>query len=229
MTYKAYKAIGESQVIVGYTTYIKLIEEIITGQQVISTGMTKERDRSEQAVAAALEGKSVAVISSGDAGVYGMAGIILELLLKKDGQREVDVEVVPGVTAANAAAAVLGAPLMHDYLTVSLSNLLTPWEKIRKRVKAAAESDCILAIYNPKSKKRTWQIEEVQQILLEHKSPEIPVGIVKNACRDGERVELSTLGELTKCEIDMFSLIIVGNEETFKQDNWLITPRGYNI
>lgn len=229
LSYKAYKAIVDSEVIVGYKTYLNLIEKLILNQEVISSGMTKEVDRSKLAVDKALAGKKVVIVSSGDAGVYGMAGLILEIITKENLTSQIDVEVVPGITAANAAASTLGSPLMHDYVTISLSDLLTPWEIIEKRVELAAQGDFVIALYNPKSKKRVEQIEQVRKILLKYRSPNIPVGIVTNAKRSNERVEIATIENFTQKEIDMFSLVIIGNSETYSTDQWVITPRGYKL
>lgn len=227
MTPKARRAIEDARVIAGYTTYIKLIQPLLEGKEVIGTAMMQEIDRCRMAVEAALSGKDTAVVSSGDSGVYGMAGLVLELASQRPPEERPEVAIIPGVSAVNAAAAILGAPLMHDFAVISLSDLLTPWDTIKKRVKAAAEGDFVLALYNPKSKKRTRNIEEVQKILLEYKSPDTPVGIVTGASREGEKKILSTLGAFTKEEITMFSLVIIGNSKTYVKDGSMITPRGY--
>lgn len=227
MTLKALDTIKESEVVIGFKTYMNLIEDLLEGKEIISSAMMKEKDRSKQAVEIAAQGKKVAVISSGDAGVFGMAGIVLETLDHLGLNDQVDVEMIPGVTAANAAAASLGAPLMHDFAVISLSDLLTPWDVIVKRVHAAASGDLIVSLYNPKSKKRVTQIEEVQKIFLEYKSPDTPVGIVRNAKRGDEEVVLSTLGEFTNCHIDMFTLVVIGNSQTKIIGGRMVTPRGY--
>jgi len=227
MSERAKKAIAEATVAAGYTTYIKLVENLLSGKEIIGTGMMQEVERCRQAVEAAKNGENVVVISSGDAGVYGMAGLVLEILLNLPESERPDYEVVPGISAVNAAAAVLGAPLMHDFAVISLSNLLTPWEKIVKRVEAAAMADFVIALYNPKSKKRVKNIEEVREIALKYRNGDTPVGIVTAATRDNERKVISTLKDFTKEEIDMFSLVIIGNSSTYVKDGWMITPRGY--
>ncbi len=230
MTPRARTAIEQAEVVVGYTTYIKLIEELLadSGKQVIGTGMMQEIDRCRLAVEEAAAGKETVVVSSGDAGVYGMAGLVLELVLKRpEKDRPQWGGVVAGVSAVNAAASVLGAPLMHDFAVISLSNLLTPWELIRKRIQMAAEGDFVTALYNPKSKKRVENIEEVREIMLKFRSPDTPVGIVTAASREKQTKVISTLQDFTKEEINMFSLVIIGNSQTYVQDGWMITPRGY--
>lgn len=230
MTPRARTTIEQAEVVVGYTTYIKLIEELLadSGKQVIGTGMMQEIDRCRLAVEEAAAGKETVVVSSGDAGVYGMAGLVLELVLKRpEKDRPQWGGVVAGVSAVNAAASVLGAPLMHDFAVISLSNLLTPWELIRKRIQMAAEGDFVTALYNPKSKKRVENIEEVREIMLKFRSPDTPVGIVTAASREKQTKVISTLQDFTKEEINMFSLVIIGNSQTYVQDGWMITPRGY--
>lgn len=180
ITERAKEAIQESDIIIGYKTYIELIKGLITGKQIISTGMTEEVSRAQEAVKQAELGKKVAVISSGDAGVYGMAGLVYEVLIEKGWKRDtgVEVEVIPGISAINSCAALLGAPIMHDACTISLSDHLTPWTLIEKRIEAAAQADFVIALYNPKSGRRTKQIMEAQRILLKYRSPETPVGLV---------------------------------------------------
>lgn len=217
-------ALEEVDVVVGYKTYIHLVESIIQDKEVISSGMRKEVDRCEQVLDIARSGKSVALISSGDAGIYGMAGILLELA---DG--EMDVEVIPGISAANAAAACLGAPLMHDWATISLSDLLTDWTLIQKRLDCAAQADFVIALYNPKSKGRTTQIVEAREIMLRHKSPETVVGIVRNAMRDGQEVEITTLDRMLDHEINMFTVVVIGNSNTMVKAGKMVTPRGYRV
>lgn len=231
MSVRALSALQEAQVIIGYKTYIRLIQHLIVdGQEVVSSAMTREVERSKQAVDIALQGKQVAVVSSGDPGVYGMAGILLEVVNEQGAQHKVDVEIVPGISAANAAAASLGAPLMHDYVVLSLSDLLTPWELILKRIECAAMGDFVVTIYNPKSKKRVEQIKILQEIMLKYKAPQTPVGIVQNAKRgDLEVVKVSDLSGFTAEHIDMFSVIIIGNSQTYVQDGKIITPRGYKL
>ena len=169
------------------------------------------------------------MVSSGDSGVYGMAGLVLEIVLQYDEAKRPEVDIVAGLSAVNAAAAVLGAPLMHDFAVISLSDRLTPWELIKKRASLAAQGDFVIALYNPKSKSRVKNIDEVHDILLQYKSPSTPVGIVKNASRPDEQKILSNLRDFTKEDIDMFSMVIIGNSKTFIQDGWMVTPRGYKV
>lgn len=223
MTFKAYQILNEMDIIIGYGTYIQLIEDIIKDKKIIKSGMTKEIERAKQAVELAQEGKKVAVISSGDPGVYGMAGIVLEMA-----RDMVPVEIIPGVTAATAAAATLGAPLMHDFAVISLSDLLTPWIKIMTRLEAAALGDMVIVLYNPKSKGRPKNIEAAREIILWHRTPETPVGLVKNAKRGNEEVVITTLKDMLNHEIDMLTTVVIGNSETKIENDMLITPRGYH-
>ena len=202
--------------------------------------MTKEIDRCQKAIELALQGNKVAVVSSGDAGIYGMAGLVFELLQESEegGKSEIEnrkskifVSVIPGVPAFCAAASLLGAPLMHDFASISLSDLLTPWEIIKKRLKMASEGDFVIILYNPKSKTRVSQIEGAIEIISMHRDGNTPVGIVKNALRDGEEIKITTLRELPGCYdfIDMSTILIIGNSATFISNNRMITPRGYNV
>ncbi|OEH84758.1 precorrin-3B C(17)-methyltransferase [Desulfuribacillus stibiiarsenatis] len=230
MSYQAKHVLQESEVVVGYTTYIELIQDIIAPHQtVIRSHMKKEVERALEALEEAKAGKVVSVISSGDAGIYGMAGLILELLYKNNLEEYIEVEIVPGISAVQAAAARLGAPLMHDFACISLSDLLTPWQTIVKRIHHAAQGDFVIVLYNPKSKKRIEQIQEAVDILLQYKKTDTPVGIVKSAYREGEEVHISSLESLLEHEIDMFTTIIIGNQSTFMNKTHMITPRGYNI
>lgn len=230
MTPRAREAIERATCVVGYTTYIKLVEPLLRGKEVIGTGMMQEIDRCKMAVEKAKEGVETVVISSGDAGVYGMAGLILELLLQEpEESRPVYGGTIPGVSAVNAAAAALGAPLMHDFAVISLSDLMTPWELIKKRTDMAAQGDFVIALYNPKSKKRVTHIEEIRDILLRHKSPDTPVGIVSAVTRPDEVKVISTLKDFTKEDIHMFSLVIIGNSKTYVEDGYMLTPRGYAL
>lgn len=229
MSMRAYRVIRQADIIVGYKTYINLIDELIEGKEVLSSGMMKEIDRSKLAIEKSLAGNFVAVVSSGDPGIYGMAGIVLELLEKEGLSAKIDVEIVPGISSAFAAAASLGAPLMHDTAFISLSDLLTPGEQIIKRLENAAAGDFVVALYNPVSKKRTELIKEAQSIFLKFRDVSTPVGIVRNAKREGEEIVHSTLGEFTKENMDMFSMIIIGNSNTYNSDNFMLTPRGYKV
>ncbi len=223
MTFRAYEAMEKSDIIIGYKTYMDLIKEYYPGKEMKNSQMTKEVDRCIDVLKLAKEGKNVALISSGDAGVYGMAGIMLEIA---DG--EVEVEIIPGVTATNAAAAIVGAPVMHDYVTISLSNLLTDWELIKKRLELAAQGDFVVSIYNPKSRGRVTQIEEAREIMLKYKPKTTPVAIVRNAGREEEEHVVTTLDEMLNHEINMLTIVIIGNANTFIKDGKMITPRGYS-
>lgn len=229
MSRRAAEALVSAEIVVGYDTYIALIRTLVAGKEVISTGMMREAERCRMALELAAKGKRVAVVSSGDPGIYGMAGLILELAMQYRPEIRPQVQVIPGISAAGAAAALLGAPLMHDFAVISLSDILTPWEVILKRVEMAAAADFVMVIYNPKSKRRVSQIEEVQRLVLEKRPADTPVGIVREAGRPGEQVTISTLAGFTKEEINMFSLVIIGNSHTFVQDGKMITPRGYQI
>lgn len=224
LTPRAQAALAEAQVIIGYKTYINLIKELVADKEVHSSGMRKEIDRAREAVHLAQEGLTVAVVSSGDPGVYGMAGIILEL-----SQGQVAVEVIPGVTAATAAAAVLGAPLMHDFAVISLSDLLTPWETIARRLKAAAQADFIIVLYNPKSRGRSTQIARARDIIKAYRQAQTPVGIVRNALRPGQEKVYTTLGDMLTEDIDMFATVVIGNSQTRLEHGYMVTPRGYPL
>ena len=228
MTYRARRTIEEATTVVGYKRYIELIRELVDGKKVLDTGMTQEIDRCRAALKAASEGETVVVISSGDAGIYGMAGLVLELLVKMDEAEKPEFGgVIPGVSAMSAAAGLLGAPIMHDFVVISLSDLLTPWEIIQERAELAAQGDFVTALYNPRSNKRVGQIKAVQEIFLRHRAPETPVGIVTSASRANEATLISTLGDFTKEDINMFSIVIIGNSKTRTVGDWMITPRGY--
>jgi precorrin-3B C17-methyltransferase len=226
---RARKAIESADVIVGYDTYLKLAAEVIGNKETFGSGMMQEIERCQAAVDLALNGKNIAVISSGDPGIYGMAGLILELAMQQSSEIQPEVTVIPGISAVSAAAALLGAPLMHDFAVISLSNLLTPWEVIRKRVEMAAAADFVIALYNPKSVKRVTQIEEVREILLQHRPAATPVGIVHHATRPEEKQVIATLDNFTQEFIDMFSLVIIGNSQTVVREGRMITPRGYQL
>lgn len=229
MTKRAREAIEESDVIIGYKTYIELVRDLIAGKEIISTGMTEEVSRAQAAVKWAERGKTVAVISSGDSGLYGMAGLVYEVLIEKGWTKDdpIEVEVIPGISAIHSCAALLGAPIMHDACTISLSDHLTPWELIEKRLEAAAAADFVIALYNPKSGRRTRQIVEAQRILLRHRAPETPVGLVKSAYRERQQIVLTDLAHMLDHEIGMLTTVIIGNSTTFVHDGLMITPRGY--
>ena len=207
---------------------MKLIQSLIKPDaEVVSGRMGREVERARTAVTHALENKHVVVISSGDAGVYGMAGVVLEVAAVENA--EVPIEIVPGVTAATAAAAKLGAPLVSDFAVISLSDLLTPWNVIEKRLEAATEADFVIVLYNPQSPGRTEPLAKAHEILLRHRSPETPVGVVRLAGRDGEETAVTTLKAMVDAEIDMVTTVIVGNSTTRIVGNRMVTPRGYNL
>ncbi|MBF0342876.1 MAG: precorrin-3B C(17)-methyltransferase [Nitrospirae bacterium] len=224
MTQRAVEAIRQSDCVVGYNTYIGLIGELIGGKEVFSNAMTQERQRCLAAIDLALHGKNVAVVSSGDPGIYAMAGLILELL---NGRQDVDVEIIPGVPALCASAAKLGAPLMHDFASISLSDRLTPWELIEKRLHAAASADFVIVLYNPKSKGRSTHINSAREVILQYRAETTPVGIVKGAMRVDETVVITDLSRMLDYDIDMHTTVIVGNSQTLHINDFLITPRGY--
>ena len=229
MTPKARALIDSADVIVGYKTYIKLIEKIIGDKKVLDSGMRQEIQRAQLAIDEAQKNLNVAVISSGDAGIYGMAGLLIEMILNQPENLQPKIEIAAGVSALNSAAAILGAPLMHDFAVISLSDLLTPFDLIKKRVKLAAEGDFVIALFNPKSKSRVTNINEVQKILLENRAGSTPVGIVTNAGRVDERKIISTLENFVDEQIDMFTLVLIGNSKTFVKGDYMITPRGYKL
>lgn len=207
----------------GYKRYVKLIRPLISHQKVFASGMKQEIARCKEALELAKKGEIVSLISNGDPGIYGMAGLALEL----NKTYHVEIEVIPGVTAVNAAASLIGAPLMHDFVIISLSTLLTPWKLIEKRIRCAAEGDFVIAIYNPKSKKRVEQIVKAKEIIKRYRSGKTPVAIVTDAFRKDESVVITDLENFTAEEINMRSIVIIGNSQTKKIGNRLITPRGY--
>lgn len=224
MTQKAQSAILASDVIVGYTVYIDLIRAHFPDKEYRSTPMRKEVDRVRLALELAASGKTVAMVCSGDAGVYGMSGLCEELLSEYPG---VTLETVPGVSAVLSGAAILGAPLMHDFAVISLSDLLTPWEKIEKRLLAAAEADFVICLYNPSSHKRRDYLKRACELILRFASPETVCGIARNIGREGEETRVLTLEELKDTEVDMFSTVFIGNSETKVINGRMVTPRGY--
>lgn len=228
-TQRALAVLAESDVIVGYRTYVNLIRELVGGKEVLASGMRQEVARAQEAVRVALSGRVVAVVCSGDPGIYGMAGLVFEVLREVGWERGdgIEVEVVPGVPALSAAAALLGAPLMHDFVSISLSDLLTPWETIARRLELAAQGDFVTALYNPKSAQRTEQLAEARRIIGLYRSDQTPVGIVRNAYRQGQQVVLTDLGHLLEQEVDMLTVVVVGNSTTFAFNGLMVTPRGY--
>lgn len=229
MTPQAKEAILAADRVVGYLTYLDLIKDLIEGKETVGTAMMQEVDRCQQAVDLAVEGHRVVVVSSGDSGIYGMAGLVLELANKVDADKRPDVQIIPGLSAVNVAASVLGAPLMHDFAVISLSDLMTPWDLIKKRASLAAEGDMVIALYNPRSKKRVTHLDEVRELVLQHRDPKTPVGIVQKAGRAGQHMVISDLENFTKEEVDMQTLVIIGNSQTYVENGRMITPRGYRL
>ncbi len=224
-TRRAERAIRESSVLVGYAPYLESLRDLIGGHELVASGMMQEIERCRAAVVRAGAGATVSLVSSGDAGVYGMAGLALELVAAE--QLQVAIEIVPGVSAAHAAAARLGAPLALDYASISLSDLLVPWETIRARLEAVAAADLVTALYNPKSTKRVHQIEEAAAIFRKHRPDATPVGLATAVSAADERIVLSTLGKFLEEEITMRTVVIVGNRSSQSLNGWFVTPRGY--
>jgi precorrin-3B C17-methyltransferase len=231
MTYRAKQVIEESEVIVGYDTYVSLVEDLIAGKEVHRYAMTQEVDRANQAIDFAEKGRIVSLVSSGDPGIYGMIGLIYEILAEKGWDREKGtyVECVPGVSSLNSCAALVGSPLMTDFAVVSMSDLLVPWEIIVKRVEAAALGDYVTVIYNPASKKRVHQLRDTRAIFLKHRKPDTPVAIVKGAYRESQEVVITTLDKMLDHQdmLGMITTVIVGNSSTFNYKGMMINPRGY--
>ena len=227
MTAKCIDVIEKADIITGYTTYVEMLKEFFPDKTYLATPMMQEVKRCRMAVEEAMKDQTVAMVSSGDSGIYGMAGIIYQVA--EEMGADIEIETVPGVTAASAAASVLGAPLMHDFAVISLSDLMTPLDLIMKRVDCAGQSDLIVCLYNSKSKKRTGYVEQAADILMKYISSGTPVGIVRNAGRKGEQSQITTLGELKNAEIDMFSVVLIGNSQTYVSRGRMITPRGYNL
>lgn len=224
MTLDAQSAILSSDIVVGYTVYVDLLRGIFPEKNYLATGMKSEVERVRMALSEAQGGKTAALVCSGDSGVYGMAGLALELSEEFPG---VDIEVVPGVTAALSGGALLGAPLGHDFVVVSLSDLLTPWELIERRLRMAAEGDFAIALYNPSSKKRADYLARACDILLERKSPETVCGVARNIGREGCSSQVTTLGELRNTAVDMFCTVFIGSSATREINGRMVTPRGY--
>lgn len=231
MTYRAKQVIEESEVIVGYDTYVSLVEDLISGKEVYRYPMTQEVDRANQAIQFAENGRIVSLVSSGDPGIYGMIGLIYEILADKKWNRDagIYVECVPGVSSLNSCSALVGSPLMTDFAVVSMSDLLVPWEMIVKRVEAAALGDYVTVIYNPASKKRVHQLQDTRDIFLKYRNPETPVAIVKGAYRESQAVVLTTLKDILNHSdmLGMITTVIVGNSSTYNYEGMMINPRGY--
>lgn len=224
MTIKAQQALKESNIIVGYSKYINYVQSLIEGKEVYSTGMKKEEDRCIKALELS-RNNIVSIISTGDAGIYGMAGLILEI--NKD--QNLDIEIIPGVTASSSAASLIGAPLMHDNCNISLSDLMTPYSVIKNRVELAAKGDFVISLYNPKSKGRPYYLKECIEIIKKYRDDKTPVAIVKNALREGQEIHLYTLENFKDDFADMMSMVIIGNSSSFIKENKFITKRGYKV
>lgn len=231
MTFRARQAISESDTIVGYETYVNLVGDLIGGKDVYRYAMTQEVERAHQCIDLAVSGRTVSLVSSGDPGIYGMAGLIYETLAERgwEPRTGLQVETIPGVSALNSCASIVGSPLMTDFAVVSMSDLLVPWEVIVKRVEAAARGDFVIVIYNPSSKKRIHQLQDTRKILLEHRSPSTPVSIIKGAYRDSQSVVLTDLEHMEDHadRLGMISTVIIGNSSTYSYKDLMINPRGY--
>jgi precorrin-3B C17-methyltransferase len=231
MTFRAKQVIEESDTIVGYDTYVGLVEDLIQGKEIHRYAMTQEVERAKQCIELAQSGKIVSLVSSGDPGIYGMAGLIYETLAEAgwDPKTGLEVEVVPGVSALNSCASLIGSPLMTDFAVVSMSDLLVPWEIITKRVEAAAQGDYVIVIYNPSSKKRIHQLQDTRKLLLKYRKPSTPVAIIKGAYRDSQVIVITDLEnmEAHADKLGMISTVIIGNSSTYNFKNLMINPRGY--
>jgi precorrin-3B C17-methyltransferase len=246
MAGRALELIKRADTVAGYTTYMDLIQPLIDKKKTIATGMTREVDRVEQAIAEALNGKACALISGGDAGIYAMAGLVFEMCEKKgirldryglkntenskpgQGKDVIEIEVVPGIPALAAGASLVGAPLTHDFCAISLSDLLTPWETIERRIDAAASADFVIAIYNPKSKKRDWQLSRARDLILKHRDGKTPVGVATSAMRKGQQVSIVKLADIDQAEVGMQTILFVGNKASVEYLDFMYTPRGYS-
>lgn len=226
MTQAVVEALGQADAVVGYKYYFQFVEPFVkAGCECIDTGMKKERERAEQAFQMAEQDKTVVVISSGDASIYGMAPLMYEM--QRERHADIEIETLPGISAFQKAASLLGAPIGHDMCIISLSDLMTPWAVIERRVRAAAAGDFVTAVYNPKSQGRYWQLYRLQELFLEERAPETPLGYVRQAGRDDEEVRVTTLAKLDPEQVDMFTVIIIGNSQSYLADGKMVTPRGY--
>lgn len=220
------RALASADVVVGYHYYFQFVRPYLKeGAECVDTGMKRERDRARQAFELAEQGKCVCVISSGDSGIYGMAPLMYEM--KRECASEVTLEVLPGISAFQKAAARLGAPVGHDFCVISLSDLLTPWEKIEKRIRAAASADFVTAVYNPKSEGRYWQLYRLKEIFMQEREATTPVGYVRQAGREEETVKITTLADFDPEDVDMFTVVLIGNSQSYEWAGHLVTPRGY--
>lgn len=242
MSRRATEVLAAVDAVAGYTTYIDLIRPLIEDKQIIATTMTKEVDRVAAAIDLALSGQSCAIVSSGDPGIYAMAGLTFEMCREKkiniippvgdterqpDAEKRLQVEVVPGIPALCAGAALLGAPLTHDFAVISLSDLLTPWETIENRLAAATKADFVIVLYNPKSRRRSGHLEKAQKIVLQHRDFRTPVGIVRRAHREGQAVDFCDLADLHRAEVDMQTIVFIGSSASVRYLDFMVTPRGY--
>jgi len=242
MSLRAIEIIKQVDCVAGYTTYIELIADLIKDKEIISTGMMKEVERVEKAIEHALTGKSCALVSGGDPGIYAMAGLVFEICKQRDikivrtrdTENSLDntpglfLEIVPGIPALAAGAALAGAPLTHDFAAISLSDLLTPWEKIEKRLTCAAMADFVIVLYNPKSKKRDWQLKRAKQLILEHREGTTPVAVITGAMRENQNITFTTLDQLDVAEVGMQTVLFVGSSASLRYLDFLFTPRGYS-
>jgi precorrin-3B C17-methyltransferase len=242
MSQRAIEIIKQVDCVAGYTTYIDLIAALIKDKEIISTGMMKEVERVEKAIEHALTGKSCALVSGGDPGIYAMAGLVFEICKQRDiklvrtrgkenspdSNTGLFLEIVPGIPALAAGAALAGAPLTHDFAAISLSDLLTPWEKIGKRLTCAAMADFVIVLYNPKSKKRDWQLKRAQELILEHRDGTTPVGVITGAMRENQNISFTTLDQLDKAEVGMQTVLFIGSSASLRYLDFLFTPRGYS-
>ncbi len=238
MSTRALSVLKQVDTVAGYTTYIDLIKDLIADKTIIATAMKKEVDRVKAAIDTALSGKSCAIVSSGDPGIYAMAGLALEICRERQvpvfspQRQRIDedalrVEIVPGIPALSSGASLLGAPLTHDFACISLSDLLTPWETIENRIEAAAKADFVMVIFNPKSKKRDWQLKRTMEIALGHRDKNTPVGIVKNAMRNSQDVSIVSLSDLADADVDMLTTVFIGSTQSLRYRDFMYTPRGY--
>lgn len=226
MTIRAVNAIKNADVVTGYRLYVELVQELIGDKETFCTEMRGEVERCQKAAEYAISGKNVALISSGDAGIYGMAGLMLKIL---EDHPEIETEIIPGVSACQSGGAVLGAPLVHDFAVISLSDLLTPWSLIEKRLEAAASADFVIVLYNPGSHKRRDYLRKSCNTVLKYKSPDTICGLVKNISRDGEEHSIITLDRLKDTPVDMLTTIFIGNSQTTVINGKMVTPRGYQL
>ncbi|MGQ4808429.1 Cobalt-factor III methyltransferase [Candidatus Entotheonellaceae bacterium PAL068K] len=230
MTGQAQAALSQADVVIGYTGYFTWIEDLVRSKECLALPLRQETERAQLAVDRALQGETVCVISSGDAGIYGMASLVLDVVAQRQTEAPLaDVVVVPGVSAVNACAALLGAPIGHDFAVISLSDLLTPWAAIEQRLTAAAVADFVTVLLNPKSARRDWQYARAQAIVAGHRAPDTPVGVVRNAYRPDQSVVVTTVEAMAAASVDMVTTVFVGNTQTRGWRSHMLTPRGYTV